>query len=353
MKRILPALITFLILSLPTDAQITTPQLTSPRGRVAQQIGVTWVTVDYGRPSVRGRTVWGDVVPYDEVWRAGANETTVFEASTDVTINGQLLKAGRYGLHILPTKEGGLSAEKGWTIIFNGDADGWGSYFYDRSRDVLRVPVTPTMTEWNTEMLTVAVPIVKRSSAVFELRWEKVAIQFEVGVDLSATITENFRRQLTGLHGFTARNYAQAATWMLDNNIESPLIDTWLERAAQGGPDYQTSMLQARIAEKKGDAEKASFHRKQAIDAATNAQLNMYGYELLQAEKYDEAVKIFVLNAERYPKDPNVWDSLGEGYAMAGNKAKAIESFKRSLSMDPPSAVRQNSESWLKKLGGQ
>jgi Tfp pilus assembly protein PilF len=126
-----------------------------------------------------------------------------------------------------------------------------------------------------------------------------------------------------------------------------------LERAAQGGPDYQTSMLQARIAEKKGDAEKASFHRKQAIDAATNAQLNMYGYELLQAEKYDEAVKIFVLNAERYPKDPNVWDSLGEGYAMAGNKAKAIESFKRSLSMDPPSAVRQNSESWLKKLGGQ
>ena len=108
----------------------------SPKATVVQTVGLTDVTITYSRPGVKGRTIWGDLVPYDKVWRTGANEATTFQVSQDVKINGQALPAGTYSLHTIPGKTQ-------WTVIFNKTADQWGSYDYDQTKDALRIQVTP------------------------------------------------------------------------------------------------------------------------------------------------------------------------------------------------------------------
>src|SRR5436189_2318357 len=103
----------YTLLDLPRESQ---------HGTVTQRIGTTDLSVNYHRPSVKGRTIWGDVVPYDQVWRAGANENTVFTTTSDITVEGKALPAGTYGLHTIPTKGT-------WTIIFSKDYVAWGSFF--------------------------------------------------------------------------------------------------------------------------------------------------------------------------------------------------------------------------------
>src|SRR5262245_44376051 len=114
-------------LDLPRESQAAT---------VSQRIGITDLTVTYSRPSVKGRTIWGEVVPYDQIWRAGANENTTFSCTDDISVEGQKLPAGTYGLHMLPTRTT-------WTVIFSKDHTAWGSFFYKKEMDALRVQVTP------------------------------------------------------------------------------------------------------------------------------------------------------------------------------------------------------------------
>ena len=107
----------------------------SPEASVSQTVGLTDITITYHRPAVAKRTVWGDLVPYGQVWRAGANENTTIEFSTPVTIGGKKIPAGTYGLHMIPTDKGD------WTIILSSVSSAWGSFSYDEKEDVVRVPV--------------------------------------------------------------------------------------------------------------------------------------------------------------------------------------------------------------------
>jgi hypothetical protein len=108
----------------------------SPPAQVTGTVGDATISVSYSSPAVKERAIWGDLVPYNKVWRTGANEATVFETSADITINGSSLPAGKYSLFTVP-------GEETWTVIFNSDPDQWGSYKYDNAKDVLRVEVTP------------------------------------------------------------------------------------------------------------------------------------------------------------------------------------------------------------------
>src|SRR5437899_746922 len=123
-------LLLLLLSSLPLAAQLRTPR-PSPKASVMQTVGLTDVTIVYSRPGVKGREIWGALVPYDKVWRTGANEATTFAVSDDVMINGQPLPKGTYSLHTIPGKDE-------WTIIFNKDAGQWGSFSYDEAKDALR-----------------------------------------------------------------------------------------------------------------------------------------------------------------------------------------------------------------------
>src|SRR5436309_357676 len=173
----------------------------SQKASVMQTVGVTDITITYSRPPVRGRTIFADapatmaarakgeatldnqnerkpgepIVPYDHVWRAGANEATMFVVTDDVLINGQPLKAGTYSMHTIPGKEE-------WTIIFNNDAGQWGSFTYDEKKDALRVKTKPQMVSDNQELLMYNFDPVTENSATVNLRWEKVRVPFTVEV---------------------------------------------------------------------------------------------------------------------------------------------------------------------------
>src|SRR5438105_6275294 len=173
----------------------------SQKASVMQTIGVTDITISYSRPPVKGRTIFADapqsmearakgeatldnqnerkpgepIVPYNHVWRAGANEATMFQVTDDVLINGQPLKAGTYSMHTVPGKDE-------WTIIFNNDAGQWGSFTYDDKKDALRVKTKPQAVSDSQEWLQYTFDPVTETSAQVNLRWERLRVPFTVEV---------------------------------------------------------------------------------------------------------------------------------------------------------------------------
>ena len=146
----------------------------SPKASVMQTVGFTDVTIDYSRPGVKGRTIWGALVPYNKVWRAGANEATTINFSTDVTIEGKSLPAGKYGFFTIPNKDS-------WTIIFNKVADQWGAFQYNEAEDALRVTVKPESNNFQ-EWLAYTITKTGDKSAVVSLEWEKLKVPFKIEV---------------------------------------------------------------------------------------------------------------------------------------------------------------------------
>lgn len=321
-------------LDLPRESQHAT---------VMQRIGTTDITIDYSRPSVKGRTIWGDVVPYDQVWRAGANENTTFTTTNDITVEGTTLPAGSYGLHMIPTKST-------WTIILNKDNTAWGSFFYKQDKDALRVTVTPRACSM-TEQVTYDFTDVTKDAATLVLRWEKMEVPIKLGVDVHGIVLAEMPGQLNGLGGFGWEVWYEAAHYAHAEKIAPEKAMKWVEMSIARGANFENQTLKATMLEEQGKTAEAAALRKSMIDGATNAQLNTYAYQLANQGKMDEAVKMFELNAKRHANDPNTHDSLGEGYMMAGNKEAAIKSFKKSLSMNPPEGVKANSIKCLKKLG--
>ena len=146
----------------------------SPKASVMQIVGFTEVKIDYSRPGVKGRTIWGELVPYNKVWRAGANEATIISFSTDVTIEGKKLAAGKYSFFAIPDKSN-------WTLIFNKVADQWGAFEYNEAEDALRINVKPQsngLQEW----LAYSITKIDDKSAVVNFEWEKLKVPFKVEV---------------------------------------------------------------------------------------------------------------------------------------------------------------------------
>lgn len=174
MKKILfvlvLSLISFAVLAQNKEEKVRV----SPKAEVMQVVGFTEVRIIYSRPGVKGREIWGGLVPYNQVWRAGANEATKFIFSTDVLIEGKPLKAGSYSFFAIPGKTE-------WTLIFNKVADQWGAFEYNESQDALRIKVKPekgNMQEW----LTYTITKTSEYSAIVKLEWEKLKVPFKIEV---------------------------------------------------------------------------------------------------------------------------------------------------------------------------
>jgi hypothetical protein len=149
----------------------------SPKALVKQTVGFTDVTIEYSRPGVKGRTIWGGLVPYDVVWRAGANEATKITFETDVKINGRKLKAGSYSFFAIPEKNN-------WTLIFNKVSDQWGAFEYNETEDALRINVEPEKgDEFWQEWLAYSITKTSDNTAVIRLEWEKLKVPFAVEVE--------------------------------------------------------------------------------------------------------------------------------------------------------------------------
>lgn len=180
MKRLYAFLITAVImtafLSNTYSQQKEDKVRISPKASISQTVGFTDVTISYSRPGVKGRKIWGGLVPYDKVWRAGANEATKITFSTDVTIEGKKLAKGSYGFFAIPGKNE-------WTLIFNKVADQWGAFEYNEAEDALRINVKPEKGNF-TEWLRYEITKTSDSTAVVSLLWDKLKVPFKLEVKI-------------------------------------------------------------------------------------------------------------------------------------------------------------------------
>ncbi|MBI1754575.1 MAG: DUF2911 domain-containing protein [Acidobacteria bacterium] len=295
----------------------------SPRAQVSQKVGLTDMEVTYNRPAVKGRKVWGGLVPYGQVWRAGANENTVVAFSTPVTVGGTTLPAGRYGLHMVP-------AATEWTVIFSAQSHGWGSYSYDAKEDLARLKVVPMPAE-PTERLAYTFDDPSEKGVTLTLRWEQLRVPIPLEVDTRQVVVVSLREQLKGLHQFFAESWSGAAGWCLANSVNLEEARTWADRSLALRETFAGLRVKAALLEKTGDAKGAEVLRARALAVATEAEVNQQGYVLLGQNKMDEALVLFQKNVKDHPDSWNVYDSLAEALAQKGDKVQAAANYRKAL----------------------
>lgn len=241
--------------------QLRTPR-PSPKASLMQNVGLTEITINYNRPGVKGRGIWGALVPYDKVWRTGANEATTIEFSDDVWIGGSKLAKGLYSLHTIPG-----AAE--WTIIFNSVASQWGSYSYDAAKDALRVKAKPETAD-HREWLTFEFPEMTTDTAKVVVRWEKIAVPFTVD-------TKSTERTMASFRGAMSPDWRvpyQAANFAFDNKgaATDAEMNAWIEQSLGINKNIGNLYLRARMAERAGNKADAVRYGEMAIAAATPQQ---------------------------------------------------------------------------------
>jgi tetratricopeptide (TPR) repeat protein len=309
--------------------------LTLPRGSqyasVTQRIGLTDISITYHRPGVKEREIWGGLVPYEQVWRAGANENTTISFTHDVMVEGKKLSAGTYGLHMVPT--GG-----DWTIVFSKNYTSWGSFSYTESEDAARVTVTPRSGEhW--EWLEYGFEDVTKNSAEAQLRWEKLVVPFKVEVDADAVVLQNIRNELRNLQGFFWQGWNQAANYCMQNNMNHDEAIQWADRSIGFNKNVANMSTKSRLLLQKENTAEAEKMMQETVDFAKQTgqenDINMAGYLYLQTDHVKEAIDVFKYNVEKYPESWNVYDSLGEGYAANNQNDLAIENYRMAHSKAP------------------
>jgi tetratricopeptide (TPR) repeat protein len=314
-------------LALPTLAQIPGLPAVSPHAVTQQTIGITQVEVDYHRPSTRDREVWGVLVPYDTVWRAGANDNTVIRFSDPVKVEGKDLPAGQYGLHMIPTAGT-------WTIIFSENSTSWGSFSYDEAEDVLRVEVQPKEAPFE-EQLRYGFRDISTDSGVLTLSWAGLEVPIQIEVDTHDLVVAKIRRDLRSTPGFNAVGWANAANYCLINNINHEEALGWAERSIQMQDTFLGQWTRAGLLEQLDRGDEAREARLAAVASGNEGQVNFAGYQLLQQGRTDEAIELFQKNVERHPDSWNVYDSLAEAYQTKGDTRRARELYTKALSMAP------------------
>ncbi len=313
----------------------------SPQATVVQSVGFAEVTIDFSRPGVKGRTIFGELVPYGLApnafgngkpmpWRAGANENTTIKLSHDAKINGTAIPAGTYGIHL-------LVYEDEWTLIFSNDSQAWGSFFYEEANDALRIKVKP-QTAPHQEWLLFGFENLNTGTCDAFLHWGEMKGVFKIEFDNHKITLDLYKNLLTGTAGFNEAAFRRAAQYCLNNDINLDEALIWIDKALSmnNGQNFNNAATKADLLTKKGQKEEADKLMASSLETATEAEINTYGYQLmLQQNNLDEAIKIFKLNIKRFPESSNPYDSLGEALANKGDKKGARENYEKAYELAP------------------
>lgn len=221
----------------------------SPKETRTITIGYTTIGFEYSSVGVKGREIWGGLVPYDEVWRLGANKNTIFSVSDSVLINGNPLPAGTYGMHAIP-------GEESWTLIFSGFAEAWGSYFYDESEDRLRVKVTPEEMSSTYEWMKFSFENYTDTNVDMSMKWAGLKVPFTVKIPREVTF-QHIENQFRSLPAFGWQGWYQGAQYTLNNEYRMETGLEWIENAIDRERSPQTLSVKARLLAKTGDEEAA------------------------------------------------------------------------------------------------
>jgi tetratricopeptide (TPR) repeat protein len=312
-----------------TYAQSTILDLPRPSQHavVTQRIGITDITLNYHRPLVNGRKIWGSLVPYGQVWRAGANENTTITFTDPVTIEGKPLPKGTYGLHMIPN-------EKEWTVIFSKNSTSWGSFTYDEKEDALRVNVKPEPEEMR-EALTYVFDDVKPDSTKVRLMWEKLAVPFKVGVNTNEIVQASLHNQLRGLAQYTWFGWDDAATYLVTNKLNMEDALKYEDQSIQNEERFDNLITKSQVLAALGRKDQATTTRNKAIGMANAIQLHGYGRQLQTQGQQAQAFEIFEMNIK---KNPDHWIVHNESARIAcakGDFDNAVKEMKISASGAP------------------
>ncbi|MHA7060096.1 DUF2911 domain-containing protein [Aquimarina sp. M1] len=330
-----------LLLSIQMNAQLSTPEA-SQRAQVTQRVGITDITIDYGRPSVKEREIWGKLVPYGynnlgfgtstaAPWRAGANQNTTIEFSHDVTVEGKDIKAGLYGLHIALKEDGGA------TIIFSKNATSWGSYFYNEKEDALRVDVETKETA-HTETLLFLFPSFDANSTTAVLRWEKKEIPFKINVDVTGIVIKGIKDDLRSSAGFTQSNWDNAANYAFNTGDMDQALE-WINTSISGNffskETFGNLSLKSQVLAKQGKTEEAMALIDEAAKLGNASEVFQLGNGLISQGQRDKALEVLKNNVKN---NNGVWPSnygLAKAYSATGDYNNAIKSMNIAIDNAP------------------
>jgi hypothetical protein len=302
-----------LVLDLPRDSQ---------HAQVTQRIGITNVTINYHRPLVKGRKIFGGLEAYGKPWRAGANENTTIAFSDPVSIEGQPLAAGTYGLHMIP-------GESEWTVIFSKTATAWGSFSYDPKEDALRVAVKPQASEFH-EALTYDFDDPKPNAATIVMRWDKIAVPFKVEVDTHAIVEESLHKQLRGIGQYTWEGWDEAASYLLAEKVDLEEALKYADRSIQVEERFENLISKANILDALNRKDDATLARNKALELATAVQLHGYGRQLQAEGKQEQAFEVFRVNMRKNPTHFVIHNEAARIACAKGDFDTAVKEMKLS-----------------------
>jgi hypothetical protein len=353
MRRLLSAALLLTVIAVHAQRPLTTsPSGGNKKASVSERIGITDVTIHYDRPGVKGREgkVWGQLVPVgytdqqfgtskEAPWRAGSNESTTIEFTTDVKIEGQPLAKGTYGFFIAYDP-----AE--CTLIFSKNATNWGSFYYDPKDDALRIKIKPVTTDRSVEWLKYEFSNETENAATVNLVWEKLAIPFKVEVDLNQTQIESFRNELRTDKGFFWLGWQTAAQWCADHNTNLEEALRWADTATNpkvlGDMNFATLSTKAQVLNKLKRGQEAIDVMREAMPMANMNQLHQYGRSLLTQKQNDEALKVFSANFAKYPDQFTTLMGLARGYSGVGDYKKALTYLEKAEPLAPDPVNKNN-----------
>jgi hypothetical protein len=258
------ALVTIALGTSGVRAELVLPR-PSPNASVTQTVGTTNFSLTYSRPGVKGRAIWGALVPYGTPWRTGANEPTSFTTSDTVMVAGHKLPAGKYSVVTIPTPGE-------WTVIFSGQKDLQGTTNYDTKPDELRVTATPDTNQSNQEWLSFAFDDLTNNSCNLVLRWQRLRLVVPVTVDVNASVLAAARKEVGTSDRDAWRNPFRAATYCFDNNLALAEGAAWLEKSLAFQKNHSNLALKARWLAKDGKKKDAIATGKLAIETGKAAK---------------------------------------------------------------------------------
>ncbi len=314
-----------------TFAQNLTLPRQSQYAEVSQRVGISDVSIKYHSPGAKGRSIWGGIVRYGAIWRAGANENTTITFSHDATLEGQSVPAGTYGLFMLPVDKQNVR------VILSKYSQSWGTVSPTEQETVAIVDVETSEIP-HLEWLNYSFKNRTGDEVTAVMQWAGLEIPFTIGFDVASIVLDNATAELKGTAGFSWRGYSQAANFALQNNMELEQAMAWIDQSINMSKGFTNLQVKAGLLAKAGKENEAKALMDEAVPLANGFQLNQYGYQLLNSGDTKGAIEVFQMNVKNNSGHRFIWgftDSLGEAYLKDGNKKLALKYYKQARSLAP------------------
>lgn len=313
----------------PLEAQVQGLPRASQRARTIQVVGINEIEVVYHRPGVKGRKVWGDLVPYGQIWRAGANENTVLVLSHAATVEGQDVPAGIYGLHMIP-------GEEKWTFILSQDSTSWGSYNYKEDFDAVRAEVTPEKAAF-TEWLQYDFEPHSTDSATLSLRWDELRVPIRIEVPTKDQVIAKLREEIdSGPLADKWQTFYGAAKFCADSGWASEEALGWIDVALQKKKLFANYMVRHDLLAGLGRTEEAEQVLVSALELGNGSEIASLGNEVLGTGDFDRAAQLYELAVDKMPTLWWAWVRLGDAYVGLDRKEEARSCYDQGLELAPP-----------------